>query len=46
LAQALALAKAGKFNAAVKAYKALLAAPMKVRLPSLYDSGQSEHRER
>ncbi len=45
LAQALALARAGKFNAAVKAYKALLGAPDEVRLPALYDLGNLNMRE-
>ena len=35
LAAALRLAKAGKFTAALKAYKALLEAPDEVRLPAL-----------
>lgn len=45
LAEALALAKAGKFNAAVKAYKALLDAPDEVRLAALYDLGNLNMRE-
>jgi mxaK protein len=45
LAEAINLAKAGKFNAAVKAYKALLDAPDEVRLPALYDLGNLNMRE-
>jgi len=45
LAEAIALAKAGRFNAAVKAYKALLDAPDEVRLPALYDLGNLNMRE-
>ncbi|MBS0420761.1 MAG: MxaK protein [Proteobacteria bacterium] len=45
LAQALSLARAGKFNAALKAYKALLDAPDDVRLPALYDLGNLNMRE-
>jgi len=45
LAEAITLAKAGKFNAAVKAYKALLDAPDEVRLPALYDLGNLNMRE-
>ena len=45
LAEAITLARAGKFNAAVKAYKALLDAPDEVRLPALYDLGNLNMRE-
>lgn len=45
LAAAITLAKAGKFTAAVKAYKALLDAPDEVRLPALYDMGNLNMRE-
>ena len=45
LAQAITLAKAGKFTAAMKAYKALLDAPDEVRLPALYDLGNLNMRE-
>lgn len=45
LAQAIRLAKAGKFTAALKAYKALLDAPDEVRLPALYNLGNLNMRE-
>lgn len=45
LAQAITLARAGKFTAAMKAYKALLDAPDEVRLPALYDLGNLNMRE-
>lgn len=45
LAQALALAKAGRFTAALKAYKALLEAGDEVRLTALYDLGNLTMRE-
>jgi mxaK protein len=45
LAQAIALAKAGKFTTALKAYKALLDAPDEVRLPALYNLGNLNMRE-
>jgi mxaK protein len=45
LAQAITLAKAGKFTAALKAYKALLDAPDEVRLPALYNLGNLNMRE-
>jgi mxaK protein len=45
LAQAIALAQAGKFTAAMKGYKALLDAPDEVRLPALYDLGNLNMRE-
>ena len=45
LAQAITLAKAGKFTAAMKAYKALLDAPDEVRLLALYDLGNLNMRE-
>jgi mxaK protein len=45
LAHAIALAKAGKFTAALKAYKALLDAPDEVRLPALYNLGNLNMRE-
>ena len=45
LAQAISLAKAGKFTAALKAYKSLLDAPDEVRLPALYNLGNLNMRE-
>lgn len=45
LAQALALAKGGKFTAALKAYKSLLDSDDEVRLPALYDLGNLNMRE-
>jgi mxaK protein len=45
LAQALSLAKAGKFTAAMKAYKALLESEEDVRLIVLYDLGNLNMRE-
>jgi mxaK protein len=45
LAHAIALAKAGKFTTALKAYKALLDAPDEVRLPALYNLGNLNMRE-
>jgi len=45
LARAISLAKAGKFTAALKAYKALLDGPDEVRLPALYDLGNLNMRE-
>jgi len=45
LAAAIKLAQAGKFTAAMKAYKALLDAPDEVRLPALYDLGNLNMRE-
>ena len=45
LAHAITLAKAGKFTAALKAYKALLDAPDEVRLPALYNLGNLNMRE-
>jgi mxaK protein len=45
LAQAIALAKAGKFTTALKAYKALLDATDEVRLPALYNLGNLNMRE-
>jgi mxaK protein len=45
LAHAIALAKAGKFSTALKAYKALLDAPDEVRLPALYNLGNLNMRE-
>jgi mxaK protein len=45
LAHAITLAKARKFTAALKAYKALLDAPDEVRLPALYNLGNLNMRE-
>jgi len=45
LAHAITLANAGKFTAALKAYKALLDAPDEVRLPALYNLGNLNMRE-
>jgi len=45
LAQALNLAKSGKYTAAAKAYKSLLDASDEVRLPALYDLGNLNMRE-
>jgi mxaK protein len=45
LAQAIGLAKAGKFTAALKAYKSLLDASDEVRLPALYNLGNLNMRE-
>jgi mxaK protein len=45
LAQAIRLAKAGKFTAALKIYKSLLDASDEVRLPALYDLGNLNMRE-
>ncbi len=45
LARAITLARAGKFTAALKAYKALLDAPDEVRLPALYNLGNLNMRE-
>lgn len=45
LAQALSLAKAGKFTAAMKTYKSLLDASDEIRLPALYDLGNLNMRE-
>jgi mxaK protein len=45
LAQAIRLAKAGKFTAALKMYKSLLDASDEVRLPALYDLGNLNIRE-
>jgi mxaK protein len=45
LAQAISLARAGKFTAALKAYKALLDANDEVRLPALYNLGNLNMRE-
>ncbi len=45
LAQALALAKAGKYPAALKAYKALLDGDEEIRLLALYDLGNLNMRE-
>src|SRR6202035_484756 len=45
LAQAISLAKAGRFTAALKAYKALLDASDEVRLPALYNLGNLNMRE-
>jgi mxaK protein len=45
LAQAITLAQAGKFTAAMKAYKALLVATDEVRLPALYNLGNLNMRE-
>jgi mxaK protein len=45
LAQALGLAKAGRFTDALKAYKALLDSPDPVRLIALYDLGNLNMRE-
>ena len=45
LAQALSLARAGQFTAALKVYKSLLDASDEVRLPALYDLGNLNMRE-
>jgi mxaK protein len=45
LAHAIALAKAGKFTAALKMYKSLLDSDDEVRLPALYDLGNLNMRE-
>ena len=45
LAEALSLAKAGKFTAAMKTYKSLLDARDEIRLPALYDLGNLNMRE-
>jgi mxaK protein len=45
LAEALSLANAGKFTAAVKTYKSLLEESDDVRLPALYDLGNLNMRE-
>lgn len=45
LAQAIGLANAGKFNAAMKAYKALLDIPGEIRLLALYNLGNLNMRE-
>jgi mxaK protein len=45
LAQALVLARSGKFTAALKAYKSLLESSDEVRLPALYDLGNLNMRE-
>ncbi len=45
LARALALARSGKYTAALKAYKSLLDAGDEVRLPALYDLGNLNMRE-
>jgi mxaK protein len=45
LAQALRLARAGKFNLALKTYKSLLDAPDDIRLPALYDLANLNMRE-
>ncbi len=45
LAQALALAKSGKYSAALKAYKALLDAGDEIRFVALYDLGNLNMRE-
>jgi mxaK protein len=45
LARAIGLAKAGKFTAALKAYKSLLDASDEVRLPALYNLGNLNMRE-
>lgn len=45
LAQALSLAKAGKFTGALKTYQALLDTADEVRLPALYDLGNLNMRE-
>ena len=45
LAEALNLARAGKFTAAVKTYKSLLEESDEVRLPALYDLGNLNMRE-
>jgi mxaK protein len=45
LAQALSLARAGQFRAALKMYKSLLDAGDEIRLPALYDLGNLNMRE-
>ena len=45
LAQALSLARAGKFTAALKIYKSLLDANDQIRLPALYDLANLNMRE-
>jgi mxaK protein len=45
LAQALNLARAGKFTAAMKTYKSLVDAADEIRLPALYDLGNLNMRE-
>ena len=45
LAQALSLARDGKFTAALKLYKSLLDANDEIRLPALYDLGNLNMRE-
>jgi mxaK protein len=45
LAQAISLAKAGQFTAALKAYKSLLDSGDEVRLPALYNLGNLNMRE-
>jgi mxaK protein len=45
LAQALSLARAGQFTAALKMYKSLLDANDEIRLPALYDLGNLNMRE-
>ena len=45
LARAISLAKAGKFTAALKAYKSLLDSGDEVRLPALYNLGNLNMRE-
>jgi mxaK protein len=45
LAQALSLAKAGQFTAALKIYKSLLEANDEIRLPALYDLANLNMRE-
>jgi mxaK protein len=45
LAQALSLARAGQFRAALKMYKSLLDASDEIRLPALYDLGNLNMRE-
>ena len=45
LAQALSLARAGKFTAALKIYKSLLDANDEIRLPALYDLANLNMRE-
>jgi mxaK protein len=45
LARAISLAKAGKFTAALKAYKSLLDSSDEVRLPALYNLGNLNMRE-
>ena len=45
LAHALALARAGKYTAALKAYKSLVDTRDEIRLPALYDLGNLNMRE-